>query len=125
MAMQDAFAYATRVQPHQALSERALVCSDVTTVNSSGSCWTGHVAVSISRCETTAAGQGQGAPRAEKCNADEGSLGSAGVLQWAEPVTLPPGKRVLRLQPQVLNKPALWWPIHMGEQVMWLPGSFH
>ena len=118
LALQDAFAYATRVQPHQALSERALICSEVTTVNNSGSSLTGHVAVTISLCKCTAAGQDQGIPSAQESNPHQCSLGSACVLQWAEPVTLPPGKLVHRLQRQILNSPALWWPIHMGEQVM-------
>lgn len=40
------------------------------------------------------------------------------VLRWEEAVVIGPHEEtVVRLAEQVMSRPALWWPIHMGQQV--------
>ena len=108
LCMQDAYAYVTRVQRDEPLSERALLHAEVTAVNSVGRCLSGRLDIDIALCEGSA-------ERKEDVHS-AGCNSSACVLQWTEAVSLPTCRAVLKLQPQLLNSPALWWPIHMGPQ---------
>lgn len=39
-------------------------------------------------------------------------------FEWRAPVSLGPGEeKVVKLSDQILQRPSLWWPINMGEQV--------
>ena len=63
LCMQDAYAYVTRVQRDEPLSERALLHAEVTAVNSVGRCLSGRLDIEIALCEGSAERKGGCAQR--------------------------------------------------------------
>ena len=38
-------------------------------------------------------------------------------VKWVEPVQIPPGRTCFSMRDRILQRPHLWWPLNMGEQV--------
>ena len=45
-------------------------------------------------------------------------LSGKDILSWSQPACIKPGEAVHSLHPQSLECPELWWPMHLGEQVL-------
>lgn len=134
--MQHAYAFAERVTPEQPLSKEASICSEVTLDNPSGKIWSGHISVKIwpvkrpkqnATCQTKPKATRQSTDRDHRdsqaagkhADLEAGCSASydTAVAQWTEHVCVPLGSTVHSLKTSFIEKPALWWPIHLGDQV--------
>lgn len=106
--MQHAYVYAGRVARGQPLCKGANIHSEVTLVNRSNKCWSGCITARIRALDREGTGNGM-------CLRPKNG---ATVLQWTEEITVAPGSTVYQLQPQLMKTPKLWWPIHLGDQVL-------
>ncbi len=135
--MQHPYVFAERVTPEQPLSKGASIRSEVTLDNSTSKTWSGVITAKIwpvegPHCRQDTAHRTQAAvpgrstacgqscrPAGKHADMEAGCVCRTGraVVKWTERVVVPPGSTVHNLKPCLIEKPALWWPIHLGGQV--------
>ncbi|BDA46119.1 Mannosylglycoprotein endo-beta-mannosidase [Coccomyxa sp. Obi] len=136
VALQHAYVYAGRVTPEQPLSKGAHIRSEVTLDNRTTKTWSGHITATIrpankassytSVCQrrqpkpaqSTAHKQG---PPGKEADVEACCSGRTDpdVVQWTEQVSVGPGSSLHSLKVCLMDCPALWWPIHLGEQALY------
>ena len=126
--LQHAYVFSERVTPEQPLSKGASIRSEVTLDNPTGKTWSGHISAKIWPVERPTCKQDAAVPKRQQCDSqatakhadlEAGCSASddTAVVQWAERLCVPPGSTVHSLKTCLIEKPALWWPMHLGDQV--------